>query len=542
MPEGYVASPTRNEASSAELPKGAARGSLPTAAILAAVLAAGALLRFYAIGRKSLWLDEAVTLTYVAECRYTEMLAVVIERDAHPPLYYALIHLWMQRSAGAAWARAFSAVAGVATLVAFWLLARVLLPRGAHCRQWAPALAATALLAASAFHVYFAQEARHYALAAFFVTLSWYFFVELLAGRRLEHWRGWLGVALANAAALYTFYYTALAIAAQLVVLLLLWRDVGRKLVASWLWWQLLPAALFALQVPAILDHLARLRVHEPPTGLRLASDEGLLLTASQFTCGFIGKLGGSFGAVAAAAAAALGVLALLAGVAGARERRSAAAVALAWLLVPVALLALLPLRGHVYEPKHLIAASPALALLPAIGMASARRIVRTLSAALVALLLAANALSLALYYGRRVEKENWRSAIAEMMEDAAPNDIVVFNPPSVHFPFHYYYRPHRQRLPVLKIEAPAKGEPFRAGELNLGRRVWVLEGRSNVERPNPLVRRALEGEDPAKPLYPKLLERSYQGLVGEVTVSLYDTFRPASKGEKPAPGRRRAP
>ncbi len=508
------------------------RWALGAIAILVAILAVGALLRFYSLGRKSLWLDEAVTVNLMGG-RYSEMLAGVIEHDAHPPFYYALMHLWMHGSASAVRARAFSAVAGLATVAVFWLLARVLLPR-------AGALVATGLLAVSAFQVYFAQEARHYALAAFFVTLSWYFFAELVAGRRLERWRGWLGVALANAAALYTFYYTAFAIVAQLVVLLALWREVGRKLLASWLWWQLLPAAAFVLQVPVILDHFSMLQGLEAPTGLKLASGEGLLVTASQFTCGFIGKLAGGYGALAGAAAAALGILAVVAGVAGAREQRAAAAVALAWILVPIALLAVLPIRGHIYEPKHLVAASPALALLPAIALASARRMLRGMAVVLVALAGAANVLSLALYYSPKVEKENWRGAVGEVVQHVEPNDIVVFNPAYVRHPFHYYYRAHYRDFPILGVEAPAAGKPFRAGELKLGRRVWVLEGSSNVEIPNPEVRLALEGDDPRKPNYPKLLERSFEGIVGTVRVALYDTFRPPAKGEKPAAGGRR--
>jgi len=481
-------------------------------ALVVAVLAVGALLRFNAIGRKSLWLDEAVTLN-LADAPYGEMIAAVVGHDAHPPGYYALLHPWMRGSHSAARARAFSAAASVATLAAFYLLARALLPQAA-------ALMATALLAVSAYQVYFAQEARHYALAALFVTLSWCCLAQIVAGKRRHQWPFWLGIALSNAAALYTFYYCAFAIAAQLVVLLALWRQLGRRPVARWLAWQLLPAALFAPYVSVILEHAARLRSLAPPGGAPDAP--ALMATASQFACGFLARLAGHYPGVALAGSATLGLLAVAAGLAAWRAHGRALAVGLAWLLAPVLLLALFPLRGHAYDPKHLLIAAPALALLPAAAFASARGLLRWAVAALAAALVAANAYSLVRYYDRGVEKENWRAAVAEVVQRVEPGDIVVFNPFYVRHPFHYYYRPHYRDFPVVTVEAPVAGRPFRAGELKLGRRLWVLEGASPVEVPNPEVNRALSG-------YPLLMPvRRYEGLIGTVSVYLYDTLRPA--------------
>jgi len=498
------------------------RSALIASCVLVAVIAAGAVLRFHAIGRKSLWLDEAATMN-VVDCRYTEMLSSVIAHDAHPPVYYAMLHLWMQSSHSAVRARAFSAAVSVATLVVFYLLARVLLPRGG-------ALLATGLLAASGFQVYFAQEARHYAMAAFFVTLSWYFFVQLVAGRWLENWRWWLGLALANTAALYTFYYAAFAILPQFVVLLALWRGIGRRLVPGWLTWQVLPAALFALYVPVILDQFGRLRGMAPPAQYTVASVAGLTDTAAQFACGFLGKLMGGSGAVAQAGAAALGLLAVVAGFLSLRGSRLASVVALSWLLGPIVLLALVPFRGHTYEPKHLIFAAPALALLPALAWGSSRGILKGAAIGLAALLLAANALGLARYYDPSVEKEDWRAAVGQLIEGVQPGDIVVFNPFYVRHPFHFYYRDHYRQCPIKPLEAPAVGKAFRAGELELGRRVWVLEGASNVEVPNPEVLRALGGHKVILP------PQRREGLVGTVSVSLYDTFAPSAKGTGPAP------
>jgi hypothetical protein len=405
--------------------------------------------------------------------------------------------------------------------VAFYGLARVLLSR-------AGALVATLVLAASASHVYFAQEVRHYALAAFFVTLSWYLLVQLVAGRRLERWHMWLGLALANTCAVYTFYYTLFSVAAQLVVLLLLWRSIGRKLVPPWLSWQLLPAALFACYVPVILERLADLRGKAPPASHTVLSVEGLSATAAQFCCGPIAALTELLGgpcALVAAAAAALGLLALAAGLTGLRGHRTAAVVGLTWLLGPVAFLAALPIRGHTYEPKHLMFASPAIALLLGTALDAGQHELRKyLVVGLIGLIVATNVVALVCYYDRTVEKENWRDLVRELVGRVEPSDIVVFNPPWVEFPFHYYYSGYFRERPVDIVPAPLAGKAFRAGELKRERRVWVLEAVSNVAIPNPEVTRALRP-------YPLLFSTRYEGLLGRIRLLLFDTVRAQAAG-----------
>jgi len=520
--------------------------------VLIALLAGAAALRFHRIGAKSLWLDEAATMKYMG-LPFVQAIWAVEAYDAHPPLYYSLLHLWLHGSTGGARARAFSATVSVATLLVFYGLARVFLARPAS-------LLATLLLAVSALQVYFAQEARLYALAVFFVTLSWYFLARLVAGRRLARWPLWLGLALANTAAVYTLYYTLFSMAAQGVVLLALWRSIGRKLIVPWVAWQLLPVCLFALYVPQILTRLRGLRGLAPPAGRTVLSPEGLSETASQFTSGFLSTLVPKRTAplvridlpngetvhvrrvrqsavnLLRALTAGLGLLALAAGLAGWRRGfRTAPTLTLIWLLGPIVFLALLPIRGHTYEPKHLLFAAPALALLPAMGLAGARGLLKAFPAAVVLLWLGANAFSLAEYFDPRVEKENWRDAIHELAEYVEPGDIVVFNPPPVSLPFAYYYTPARTgcECPLtLEVNAPLPSEPLHPGTLRLDpqrvagqRRLWLLEAKSNVAIPNPRIAEMLKPY-PVLPPFP----RQYDDLVGSIRVQLYDTRLPPPK------------
>ena len=94
---------------------------------LGAAVIIGAGLRFYALGAKGLWLDEALSW------RLQQFpLSMMIERTGesttvHPPLYFALLRGWRSCFGDSECAlRSLSAVAGVLTLVGAWLLAREL--------------------------------------------------------------------------------------------------------------------------------------------------------------------------------------------------------------------------------------------------------------------------------------------------------------------------------------------------------------------------------------------------------------------------------
>ena len=492
----------------------ARRRTAVTWGLLAAIVVLGAGLRFHAIGAKSVWLDETAALE-LAGRPLLDLVRECARRDTHPPLYYTLLHGWLSGSDGLARARALSAVVGTATIVALYALARRLLARG-------PSLVAALLLAVSAYQVYFAQEARHYALTVLLVVLSWYFLVALLAAER-PRWPLWLGLALTNAAGMYTFYYHAFSIAAQLVVLVVQWRDGGRKLVVRWCVWHLLPAGLFALYLPVVHGHLLKLRRLAPSARPGSVGLDELAATGARFAAGFLAELSGARGLAVRAALALLALAAVGVAAAGARRSRRAVVVALGWLFVPLAITVFFPFKGHIYEPKHLVFAAPVLALLPAIGLGALPRRAKPVAGALVALLVGANALSLARWYDRRVEKENWRDAVSRIAEHARDGDVLVLSPPYVVLPFQYYYRPARlgRACPKLEYrEAKVTGKPFR-GTFAMGGRVWLLQCRSNVSIPNPRVARAFEP-------YPHLLREQYRDLVGTIDLFLYDTGAPA--------------
>src|SRR5262245_54066949 len=81
---------------------------------VAGVIAVGIVLRFFA--RSDLWADEVLSVN-IARLPLSE-LQDALRQDGAPPLYYALLHVWMDVfGTGNESVRALSGVIGVATLV-----------------------------------------------------------------------------------------------------------------------------------------------------------------------------------------------------------------------------------------------------------------------------------------------------------------------------------------------------------------------------------------------------------------------------------------
>ncbi|MFL7792300.1 MAG: glycosyltransferase family 39 protein, partial [Anaerolineae bacterium] len=158
-----------------------------------AIIALGAFLRFYQIGATGLWIDEAFSI-WMGRQPVGQMLDWLVRIDQHPPLYYLMLRLWMRLGDGEAVVRALSALCSTLTIPVIYLLGRRLADRGVG-------LLAALILAVSPFHVYFAQEARMYALLALNASLALYALVRLLTdpraatlalGRQLAgFWREW---------------------------------------------------------------------------------------------------------------------------------------------------------------------------------------------------------------------------------------------------------------------------------------------------------------------------------------------------------------
>jgi mannosyltransferase len=130
------------------------KGFAPHYVLLLAILGGGFALRVASLGRLSLWLDEAISWRFAHFPLYALWHEVL---DTHPPLYYSLLHLWLNFGDSEAVLRSLSVLAGTVSIAFTYLLGR----RLADARV---GFIASALVAASALQIDYSREARSYAL------------------------------------------------------------------------------------------------------------------------------------------------------------------------------------------------------------------------------------------------------------------------------------------------------------------------------------------------------------------------------------------
>ena len=220
--------------------------------LLSGILLLAFVLRLLRLGADSLWYDETVS-AYLSSQSLAAMWAHTAG-DIHPPLYYALLHFWAQVAGRSEFAYAFLSLALGLTLLP--LIAQL----GRRLYGAKTGILAAFLYAINPFSVWYAQEVRMYTLGTLLLGcllwLSWRFLQDSSWRRR-----DLILYALVAAAALWSLYYTAFAlIALNLFVLIWLGRHAKTRLLP----WLLAQAGALLLYLPWLPIAL-RQALHPPP-------------------------------------------------------------------------------------------------------------------------------------------------------------------------------------------------------------------------------------------------------------------------------------
>ena len=155
--------------------------------------------------RDSLLGDELIMFGIVHDRPLGDTLHVIRETEKTPPLHFLLAWAAARLGDPTLTIRLPSLLAGVALVPAVFLLGRETVSRRAG-------LIAAAIAALQPFAIFYATEARAYALIAFFVVASTLCLLRALDTGRVSWWAAY---AVAVLAAAYTHYIAAFALAAQ---------------------------------------------------------------------------------------------------------------------------------------------------------------------------------------------------------------------------------------------------------------------------------------------------------------------------------------
>lgn len=367
--------------------------------VVVALTLVGAAVRFATLDRQSFWLDELVTVSLVRQ-GFGDMIDAIPESEATPYAYYVAAWVWTQVFGwGEVGLRSLSALAGAATVPVAYGAGAALVSRRVG-------LLAAALVCVNPLLIWYAQEARSYALFAFFSALTVLFFGRALRSDQhaLVLW------AVSSSLALATHYFAIFLVVPEAAWLLARYPRRVRAVLAS-----LLPAATLLVHVPLILEQRAAGEaVNESSLLSRAAGIAKSIVVGYSFPA----ELAGS----AAAAALVVFGLVLLVTRAPAESHRGAL---LAGALAAVSLV--VPLVFAVAGLDFLIARNAIAVVVPAaICVAAGYGANRLGLAAAAVLCVLSLGISLSVSVDERFGRTDWRGAALYLGQPAVERAIVV--------------------------------------------------------------------------------------------------------------------
>jgi mannosyltransferase len=388
-----------------------------------AIVAAGAILRLHLLGRRDLWVDEALSVL-LASMPWHDFWNSLWDFQANMTLYYLLLRAWLIFGDSESAVRGLSVLFGIASIPAAYFLSRRLFGHKAS-------LAGAALMAVNAFQIRYSQEARSYGLVMFLAIISTYLFVRLLESpRRPANWAIYVAVC---AAGIYSHFFFYLVITAHL---LSLEPDLWRKLPVKYL----IVSVVSFLILTAPLNYFILFRDHG-----QLSWVPHLTLgQVSQFTTFFTGDARWPL-AVSYAVACALAILPLTWLKIGQADHSSTWPIKLVavWLLFPILSTAALSFARPVFSDRFMCISAPALTMLAGVGVAKLDRLWPRsvgMSATALAIMLALSLWGMHRYNTSREAKgDQWHQAVKFVSGEQQPGDAFIFYRASALWPFEYY-------------------------------------------------------------------------------------------------------
>lgn len=218
----------------------------------------GGFLRFHQLTFKSPWTDEFATLVFSLGNNFTsiplnqiissenllqplqinpsanisDVVNLLLNEDNHPPLYFVLLHLWLNlfSSSGETvnlWAgRALPVFFGILAIPAFYFVTKNIF-RSSLISHFS-----ALLIAVSPYSIFISQEARHYTCAVFLVILSLGCFLkaaQYLASRKKLPWPLIFSWIIINGIGLSVHFFFGLAFLAEVMSLGILYISQLRK-------------------------------------------------------------------------------------------------------------------------------------------------------------------------------------------------------------------------------------------------------------------------------------------------------------------------
>lgn len=397
---------------------------------LSAILLLALILRLISINQ-SFWLDEAINVLATRDRPMFDILINYAVGDFHPPLYHILLRMWFKLfSVSEFTARLPSIIFGVLTVFIMFKIGELV----AQKIKVTSKIAATSalVLATSSLHIYYSQEARMYALAAFATTLSFYALFKLKerpsSSRKILY--------LASVALMLVTDYQP-----WLLLPMFLWLYPGITSIAvlsTIPWWPML-----ARQIERGLATARAFPAWESVVGkLTLKS---LLLVPVKFLVGRTSIENNLLFAIIIFIPSIVSGVIILKTL---QKKDWNIRVIQGWLVLPILIGALVALRLPIFSYFRFLFILPAFYLLFSIGLSQLSVTVRTIA---LMLIITTNIVSTGAYlFLPQFQREDWKGAVTYMQHFDNKNTLVVFPNLAQAAGFRYY---NQEKLAVQDLQ-----------------------------------------------------------------------------------------
>jgi hypothetical protein len=399
---------------------------------------------------QSLWRDEVdaicfaqapllkelpqTALSFTPSCPpdIPELLAAFSNPGFNGPLYFLILRGAILLFGYSEFAlRFFSLMCGVISVA-------LLITLGTRWFNRAVGLIAGALLAFSAYQVWYSQEAKMYTLITLLALASIYFLRRAVEEGRL---RFWIGVVVCTSCAMGAHILAALLVPVQVVLFVLWWPHSRRHLLAGLI-------TLGCVTLPYLPVGWPRVQMMFQPgeTGFtRYTLSEMISVLGRGYVSGILNAGEERWILIVTGLAAALAIFGLLSidtprRPASRPDRLLTRLSIAAWALLPVTAIALISINRPLFTDRYLIWSQPAFYLAVALGVYALWEWFKPLAAIVLAVLIVMNGVGV-ITQTTQLFKSDFRSAARDVAQQIQPGDLVVFQIPHVQHTFEYYFR-----------------------------------------------------------------------------------------------------
>lgn len=429
---------------------------------------------------QSLWWDEGIS-AWVAENMSLQQLLSFMRSDFHPPLHYLLLKAW-----GSIFGfeeislRLPSVILGVATIFLTYLIGKNLFSRKVG-------IIAATLLAFSSLHIYYSQEARMYALAAFAVTLSWYFFISLVNRQKF----GGVFYTLSNLLVFYSDYTAVFILPVQAFLLFLFYRDQLQKFLKTVVF-----SLLFMIPwLPILREQIIYgiISTNDLPGWKSIIGGASLKEAALLPVKILIGRISFENKIV-------YGLIAGIAGLVDAivistvfRALNKKIILLLLWIIFPPVLALIFSLKVPIFSYFRLIFILPGVYLLLAVGLDRLKA--PFFKILFIAILLFEAVFSTIYFLNNRFQREDWRSAVGFINQNRNEQTLILHKNVLIPLVYRYYQLTNVNSKSAFKRIPVGSEEDLNDLEVNLQsfRRILLFDYLADINDPKEILETELD-------------------------------------------------